>query len=163
MRLCFGFVLKTVLIIQESRTFLLLTPPHQQAGWGSTRSWERTQLVQLTRTDQRGTSYHMMSCSAHKDGERRRKGASSEWWRLSSQVTVMCDGALPSWRWLNTCLQKGSSEWIPHFVLLACAAFDLPVKLSLTQPMSFSTFTLPNLSPIPPGGNEWLCLVAVWD
>ena len=44
MGLCFGFVLKTVLIIQRcfsycsaypvSRPFLLLTPPHQRGGWG---------------------------------------------------------------------------------------------------------------------------------
>ena len=37
----------------ESRPFPLLTPPHQQVGWGCTRSWERTQLGQLTPNDQR--------------------------------------------------------------------------------------------------------------
>ena len=58
MGLSFGFVLETVLII------LFLTPPHQQAGWGCTRSWEGVQLRQLTPTDQRDIPYHMMSCSA---------------------------------------------------------------------------------------------------
>ena len=85
MRLCFGFVLETVLIIQgcfrycwavltQSRPFLLLTPPHQRVGWGCTRSWEGTQLGRLTPTDQRDIPYHMMSCSAYKAGRRRRKG-----------------------------------------------------------------------------------------
>jgi len=37
-------------------------------------------------------------------------------------------------------------------------AFALPIKVSLCQAMSFLTFTLPILSPIPPGGSsEWLC------
>ena len=41
------------------------------------------------------------------------KGCRGDIWSdgiLSSQVTVMCDGALLSWRWLNTCLPMGSSE-----------------------------------------------------
>lgn len=36
----------------ESRSFLLLTPPNQWAGWERTRSWEGAQLEQLTPTDQ---------------------------------------------------------------------------------------------------------------
>jgi len=44
-------------------------------------------------------------------------------------------------------------------VLLAHMAFALPVKLSLSQPMSFLTFPLLILSPIPLGGSEQ---VAVW-
>jgi len=58
----------------------------------------------------------------------------------------MHDGAVISWRWLNTCLLMGSRELIPHFVLLACVALALPTKLSLSQPMSFLTFTLLILS-----------------
>ena len=45
-----------------SRPFLLLTPPHQRVGWGCTRSWEGTQLGQLTPTDKRGIPCHMTSC-----------------------------------------------------------------------------------------------------
>jgi len=50
--------MKTVLITQEyklnhayivSRPFLLLTPPLQQVGLGWARSWEETQLGQLTK------------------------------------------------------------------------------------------------------------------
>ena len=78
----------------------------------------------------------------------------------------MRDGALLSWRWLNTCLPMGKSELIPCFALLVHVAFALPIELSLSQPMSFLTFTLPILSPIPLGGGSeraavW-CLVAGW-
>ena len=68
----------------------------------------------------------------------------------------MRDGALLSWRWLNTCLPMGSSELIPCFALPLCAAFALPIKLSLSQTMSYLTLTLLILSPVPPGGSEWL-------
>jgi len=56
-----------------SRPFLLLTPPHQQVSSGCTRSWEGTQLGQLTPTDENNIPYHTMSCSACKAGERGRK------------------------------------------------------------------------------------------
>ena len=71
---------------------------------------------------------------------------------MSSQVAVICDGALLSWRWLNPCLPMGRGELIPWLALLVCEAFALPIKLSLSQPMSFLIFTLLILSPIPPGG-----------
>ena len=58
----------------ESRSFLLLTAPHQRGGWGCTRSWEGTQPRQLTPTDPRDVPDHMMSSSADKSGGRRRKG-----------------------------------------------------------------------------------------
>ena len=77
----------------------------------------------------------------------------------------MHDGALLSWRWLSACLPMGSSEWIPCFALLACAASALRIKLSLSQPTSFLTFTLLALSPIPLGGTEQTVvwgLVAGW-
>ena len=90
-----------------------------------------------------------------KHGGRRKKGVCSEWWHLSSQVTITRDGALLSWRWLNTCLPMGSAERIPCFALLACMAFTLPIKLSLSQPTSFFTFTLLILSPIPLWG-KWV-------
>jgi len=64
------------------------------------------------------------------------------------------DGALLSWRWLNTCLLVGSRERIPHFALLVCTASALPIEPSLSQPTGFLTFNLLFLSPIPPGGSE---------
>jgi len=79
--------------------------------------------------------------------------------RLSSQVTVICDGALLSWGWLNTYLPMGSGEGVPRFALLASMAFALSIKLSLFQPTSFLTFILVILSPIPAvrGVSEQLC------
>ena len=84
MGLCFGFVLKTVLIIQGCFRYcwaaltqsqgLFCSPPHQRAGWGCTRSWEGTQPGQLTPTAQRDIPYHRTPCSAYKAGGRRRKG-----------------------------------------------------------------------------------------
>lgn len=63
---------------------------------------------------------------------------------LSSQVTIMHDRALLSWKWLNICLLIGNSELIPHFACHAHAA----IKVSLSQPTSFPTNTFPLLFPI---------------
>jgi len=54
----------------ESRTFLLPTPPHQQLGWGCTRTWEGTQLGYLTPADEKDIPHHVRSCSAIKAGGR---------------------------------------------------------------------------------------------
>jgi len=48
---------------------------------------------------------------------------------------------LPSWKWLNICLPKKSSELIPCFAFLLCTAFTIPTKLSLFQPTTFCTLT----------------------
>lgn len=64
---------------------------------------------------------------------------------MSSEVTVMHDRTLLSWRWLNTCLLLGSGEGILCFVLLVllvCVSFALPIKLLLYQPIQFFTSTL---------------------
>jgi len=60
----------------------------------------------------------------------------------------------------------GSNELIPSFALLVFMTFALPIELSLSQPMSFLTFTFLILSPVPLGESEraavwWL--VAGWD
>jgi len=47
--------------------------------------------------------------SNKKLGEEGKEGR-LELWHLSSQATVMHDEVLFSWRWLNTCLLKGSGE-----------------------------------------------------
>ena len=143
----------------EPRPFLLLTPPHQQVGWGCTSSWEGTQPGQLTPTDLKGypMPYDVM-LSIWSWGKKKEGGECSEWWCLSSQVMFTHDGALRCWRWLNTCLLMGSSELFPCFDLLACTAFALPTKLSLSQPTSFLTFTL-WFSPHPTVKwvSKWLC------
>jgi len=125
---------------------------HQRVGWGWAKGWEGAQQGQLTPTDHRDTPCHRTSCSAMTAGGRWRKGGCSERWHLFSQVTITHDGALLSWRWLNTCLPMGSKEWIPCCALLAGMAFALPINLPLSQPMSFLTFTLPILSPHPTMG-----------
>ena len=119
----------------ESGPFVLLTPPQQ---WGGSRR----------------VPCRMTSHSVCKSGRGRQKGGRLERWRLSSQVTIRRDGALLSWGWLNTCLPMGSREWFACFALVACVAFALPVKLSLSQPVNFLTLTLPILSPIPLWG-KW--------
>lgn len=83
----------------------------------------------------------------------------SEWQHLSSQIATRCDGAVLSQRWQNACLPMGSTEWIPCFAWFACSPFALTIKQALPQPTGFLTFSLPNLSPVPPGEFEW---AAVW-
>jgi len=47
---------------------------------------------------------------------------------------------------------------VNEFALLACMAFALPIKPSLSQPMSFLAFALSILSPIPlEGASKGLC------
>lgn len=50
------------------------------------------------------------------------------------------------WRSLDTCLWLGNSEWIPYFHLLQSSGFVLPIKLPISQSMSFPTFGLPIIS-----------------
>jgi len=61
-----------------SESFLLLTPPHRQVSLWGTRSWEGTQLGQLTPADWRDIPCPAMLCSATKAGRRRRKGGCLE-------------------------------------------------------------------------------------
>jgi len=113
--LCLGFVTKTVLIVQHGLVIaeqcLHITkgisvshaaPPVSRLG--RTRSWKGTQPGLLTPADQRDIPYHMTSCSAIKAGGRRRKEGHSELRSLSSQVTVMRDEALLSWKRPGTCV-----------------------------------------------------------
>ena len=145
MLLCFGSMTKTVLITQtcfsycwavltqhQGHQFLAL--PQQWLGWGCTRSWEGTQVGQLAQLTKE--IFHTIWCHVqqHKPEERRKKEGHSEWRRLSSQGTIMCDGALLSWRWLNTSLPVRSGDWIPCFALLV--TFALPIKLSLSHEFS---------------------------
>ena len=57
----------------------------------------------------------------------------------------MCDGALLSQAWLNTCLPW---EALNEFLVLLClgVTFAFPIKLPLSQPMSFPALTLLILS-----------------
>lgn len=66
----------------------------------------------------------------------------------------MCDGALLSRRRLNTFVLMGSSKWTLCFAFLVCMASALPIKLSLSQPTGFLTFTFLILFTHPTVG-EW--------
>lgn len=80
MGLHFGFVLERITpgcfgcccccrACPGSRPFVLLTPSHQTGGWGYTKHWERTQLGQLSPTDERDIPDPMAPCSVYKVGE----------------------------------------------------------------------------------------------
>jgi len=62
--------------------------PHQQVGWGYTRSWDKTQPGQLTPADHRDIPHDTTSHSATKAGGRRRKRGSSELQHFSSQAAI---------------------------------------------------------------------------
>ena len=169
MRLCFGFVLQTVLTTQGCFLYcwavltqthgLLCLSPHptgkqaeaaQEAGRGHSQD-SRPQLT-------KGISYTIQHHPQRiKWREEEGMGGCSERWDLSTQLAITHHGALLSWRWLNTHLRMRRSELIPCFALLVPASFALPTKLSLSQPRSFLTFTLPSLSPTPLGESERLC------
>lgn len=70
----------------------------------------RTQLGQLIPSD-RGILDHMPLYTVYK-AERAEEGRGRhlEGWCLSSQVDVVHDGALLSWRWLKICLPIGICE-----------------------------------------------------
>jgi len=55
-----------------SKSVLLLTLLCQRVDWRCARSWEGTQLGQLTPADQRGVPYHVMLCTAIKAVGRRK-------------------------------------------------------------------------------------------
>lgn len=68
---------------------------------------------------------------------------------MSSQVTVISDGALLSWKLLDIWQPEGSSEQFSYFALFVRSAFALSFKLSSSQPMNFLGFIFSILLPIP--------------
>lgn len=81
----------------------------------------------------------------------RKKGHKVLSYGICPLITVTYDGALLFWRWLNICLPMKSSKWIPYFAFI--------IKLPLSQPIRFLTFTLSILLPISLQGSEQ---AAVW-
>lgn len=64
MELCFGFLLRTVLITEGYFSYLhrgLLSPAHQQGSWRYIKIWEGVQLGYLTPSDNRDIPDHMAS------------------------------------------------------------------------------------------------------
>jgi len=106
--LWFGFSMRIILIMLIDRE--LFSFPCFANG----ETYEKLGGDTARTADPRGIPYHMASHSSYEAGGRRRKGGGDggrwEGWWLSSQVTITCDRALFSWRWLNTCLPMGNSE-----------------------------------------------------
>ena len=133
MGLCFGFVLKTALII-EGRFHYCWAVLTESQGLFCCSHHPTSKLARSAQEAGRGRSqdswpeltkgiFHTLWCHVQriKLGEVEGRGGCLEWWCLSSQVSVTHDGALLCWRWLNTCLLMGSSEWIHCFSLFVCA------------------------------------------
>lgn len=101
----------------------VFSAPHSTlVGWGYTRSWERTQLWQLTTSDHRDIPDYMASCSAYRSGERRRKSSSCPlpsfqeqtaptqlypWLHPPHGTYLLCHGLLPGYTYW------GAPTWPP--------------------------------------------------
>lgn len=108
-------------------------------------------------TDHRHIPLYMAACSAYKSwGKKEEVGRCSELMAFIFPSNCQGDKALLFWRWLNTCHEF-------FFLLLIHRTFALPIKLSLSQPMSFLTFTLQFLLPFPLG-RKWAssCMGLSW-
>ena len=169
--LCFGFVLKTVLITQRcfhhcwAKAFSASHPTPPARRLGVHKKLGRDTAGTADPTWPKGYSIPYGSCSVYKAGGRRRKGGGI----FGVMVFIfpsnlMCDGAPLSWRWLNTCLPMGSREWIPCFALLV-HSFCFTYSTVFISTHEFSL--LPSwFSPLShPRGSEraavW-CLVDSW-
>lgn len=112
-------------------------------GWGCTGNWEGTHSGQLTQSDQRDTPNGMASCLAIK-AEGKSEGR---------MLGVMAFVFTKPLRMLNPALlggaehlfPMGSSKWNSLFSFAWGFCFT-PKQPSLSQPMSFSSFTflIPN-------------------
>lgn len=76
--------------------------PSVRRLWG--KSWERTQLGQVTPTDTRDIPDHTGPCSAYKPGRRRRRKQRMFWAVVLVFSSVTHDKALLSREWVNICL-----------------------------------------------------------
>ena len=128
-----------------SRLSLFPALSHQQVHWGCPRSWEGTQLGQLTPTDQRDIPYHMTSCSAIKVTRKERGedvqsyGAHFPKWRL--YMTKPC---FPT----SCCTSACQWDVLSQLLILLHLHTQLLFYLLNCQPMSCSCFCPSNLSPV---------------
>lgn len=153
MELCFGFMMKTVLITlwcfsccravlaQSQGRFCFSHCPHNKQAGNS-------------QGDGRGhnqDSRHKWPCRILCDVMHSNKS----WVKELFVFLRNTQWAVLSWKWLNICLPMGNSEWIAYCALLAYTALTLP----LSHPTSFLTSTLSILSLISLRGHEQ---VVVW-
>ena len=102
----------------ESRPLLLLTPPHQRAGWGCRSSWEGTQLWELTPAGQRDFPYRTVSRSAYKAGGKKEEGGNVQNYSTclpQSPLHVM-EPCFPGDGWTPACPWEALNE----FLVLLC-------------------------------------------
>lgn len=132
-----GFVLKMVLVTRgsfsyrwaalntQSGSFLLLTQPVSRC----TRSWEGTQLGQMTPTDQRNVLNHMMSCLAIR----------SQWAEGGKErVFWVMAFVFPIDMWWSFSGVGWTLAYWWEAVNTALFAVALAIKLFLCQPTDFS-------------------------
>jgi len=113
MVLCFGFLLKMVLMFLKQGCFsyckAMLTQHQELFCLSHSPTSKLTGGVQEAGRDTPGTAdlnwaeLCTIPCSTmlnNKSRGRKRKGVCRKLWYLSSQVTIIYDGALLSWRWL---------------------------------------------------------------
>ena len=137
--------------------------PSQQEGWRGTRIQEGTQPGQLTQTSQRNIPDHVMSCPEHKLGGVGLGGITAQ--ELTGHQSVSgeqlhCASLV---LYIPIPLLLLSFYYYYHYYFLPLC----PIKLSLSQPTSFTVFF--NSLPHPTrgaGGSEqaaaW-CLAASWQ
>jgi len=122
---CFGFATKTVPITHQCAQLHLhnvkdfsvshSAPPvsriavHKEFGVDTARTADRN------RPKGYPTVYHVLL--SNKSWGKKEESGCSEFCLLSFQVTVICDGALLSCRWLNTCLPM---EAVNELFMLLC-------------------------------------------
>jgi len=112
-----------------SRPCLPLTLPCQRVGWGCMRSWEGTQLRQLTPTDPRDVPYRVTSCSVIKTG-----------WGRKFAGTAVAQGL--AGHWLAGGEQLRLIRMFSSLVFLGVFFVFFPspsFHIKLYQPMSFHT------------------------
>ena len=187
MGLCFGFVLKTVLIIQRcfsycwavltQRQGLFCLSPHPPARrLGGTRSWEghsRDSWPQLTK-GMFHTMPHDVVLSNKSSREVGGGGGGScclgsgwalvGWWWAIVLICITCLSWVLIFSLFVPLLFLTSPSSSSLLSLLLLLLLSIIIKLFLSPLMSFLTFTLPILFSIPPrmgqrGFSEW---VAVW-
>lgn len=144
----------------KPRPFQLLVLLTGQRAGGTQLAGRRCNWDSWSQLTPRDVPDQMASCWVCKAEGRRKKGRSLEWWHLSSQATVMWDGDLLSWRWLNNYLPLGRGGWVPCFAMLEHRAFALPYRAVFISAHEFCHYYSADSLPHPTCGVSW---VAGWD
>ena len=124
------------------------------------KQWWLSRQMTLVRLEEDHTPYRFTSCTARKEGLRKKELFTSGVMALSSQQAVTrAKPCFPESRRASICLPRGSSKRIPGFALLTPAAFALPLGTPLSHPLDSHTVASPVPSHNPLGQGEQ---AAVW-